>query len=68
MQSLVHNLDRASWVMREQAPVKCHGLGGRSTMVEPIYGNVFDHHSVVYEFANGVRMYALLPHDDRLLR
>jgi predicted dehydrogenase len=58
VQSLVHNLDRASWVMREAAPVKCHGLGGRSTMTEPIYGNVFDHHAVVYEFANGVRLYA----------
>jgi myo-inositol 2-dehydrogenase/D-chiro-inositol 1-dehydrogenase len=57
-QSLVHNLDRSSWVMRNQAPVKCHGLGGRSSMTEPIYGDVFDHHSVVYEFANGARIYA----------
>jgi predicted dehydrogenase len=57
-QSLVHNLDRSSWVMRNQAPVKCHGLGGRSSMTEPIYGDVFDHHSVVYEFANGVPIYA----------
>jgi predicted dehydrogenase len=58
VQSLVHNLDRASWVMHNQVPVKCHGLGGRSSMTEPIYGDVFDHHSVVYEFANGVRIYA----------
>jgi len=57
-QSLVHNLDRSSWVLGEQAPVKCHGLAGRSTMVEPIYGDVFDHHSVIYEMANGVRIYA----------
>ena len=26
--------------------------------VRRIYGNVFDHHSVVYEYANGVRLYA----------
>lgn len=58
-QSLVHNLDRASWVMGNAVPVKCHGLGGRSTMQESIYGDVFDHHSVVYEFQNGVRVYAL---------
>jgi len=58
VQSLVHNLDRASWVMHNQVPMKCHGLGGRSSMTEPIYGDVFDHHSVVYEFANGVRIYA----------
>ncbi len=58
VQSLVHNLDRAKWVMKGKNPIKCHGLGGRSTMVEPVYGNVFDHHSVVYEFEDGVRMYA----------
>jgi hypothetical protein len=27
-------------------------------MTDPIYGNVFDHHSVVYEMENGVRIYA----------
>jgi predicted dehydrogenase len=57
-QSLVHNIDRSSWAMGNKAPAKCHGLGGRSSMTEPIYGDVFDHHSVVYEFANGVLIYA----------
>jgi myo-inositol 2-dehydrogenase/D-chiro-inositol 1-dehydrogenase len=57
-QSLVHNLDRASWVMHDMAPVKAHGMGGRSTLKGEIYGSVFDHHSVVYQFDNGVRMYA----------
>ncbi len=58
VQSLVHNLDRASWVMHNEVPIACHGLGGRSSMTDPIYGDVFDHHSVVYEFANGVPIYA----------
>ena len=57
-QSLVHNLDRASWALREQPPVKCHGMGGRSTLRGEIYGSVFDHHAVVYQYANGVRLYA----------
>jgi len=57
-QSLVHNLDRASWVMNNEVPVKCHGMGGRSSMTAPIYGDVFDHHAVVYEHANGVPIYA----------
>ncbi len=57
-QSLVHNLDRTSWVLGEKVPIKCHGLAGRSAMFDPIYGNVFDHHSVVYEFESGVRAYA----------
>jgi predicted dehydrogenase len=58
-QSLVHNLDRTSWVLHNGVPIKCHGMGGRSSMVEPIYGDVFDHHAVVYEFPNSVRVYAL---------
>lgn len=58
LQSLVHNLDRANWAMRGRPPVRCIGLGGRSTLNEEIYGNVFDHHTVLYEFANGVRMHA----------
>lgn len=57
-QSLVHNLDRSRWVLHEQVPLKCHGLGGRSTMIEGKYGNVFDHHSVIYELESGVRIYA----------
>ena len=58
VQSLVHNLDRTSWVLGNKAPLKCHGLGGRSSMTARNYGDVFDHHSVVYEFENGVRAYA----------
>jgi len=58
VQSLVHNMDRASWALGNKAPVKCHGLGGRSSMTKPIYGDVFDHHSVVYECDDGVRIYA----------
>lgn len=57
-QTLIHNLDRASWALRNQAPLKAFGMGGRSTLKGEIYGNVFDHNSVVYEFPNGVRVYA----------
>jgi myo-inositol 2-dehydrogenase / D-chiro-inositol 1-dehydrogenase len=57
-QSLVHNLDRATWALGEKVPLRCHGLGGRSTMTDPIYGNVFDHHSVIYHYEDGVRLYA----------
>ncbi|MCX7886951.1 MAG: Gfo/Idh/MocA family oxidoreductase [Verrucomicrobiae bacterium] len=58
VQSLVHNMDRASWALKEQAPLRCHGLGGRSSSFGEEYGDVFDHHSVIYHFPNGVRVYA----------
>ena len=45
--------------MKGEAPIKAHGLGGRSSSFgKEIYGNVLDHHSVVYQCASGVRMYA----------
>jgi predicted dehydrogenase len=57
-QTLIHNLDRSSWAMRDKAPAKAWGMAGRSTLHAEKYGNVFDHHSVVYEFAGGARIYA----------
>jgi predicted dehydrogenase len=56
-QSLVHNMDRATWALGETTPIKCHGFGGRSSS-ENLLGDVFDHHAVVYHYANGVRGYA----------
>ncbi|MFO7907610.1 MAG: Gfo/Idh/MocA family oxidoreductase [Pirellulaceae bacterium] len=56
-QSLVHNMDRATWAMGEMTPVNCHGFGGRSSS-QNLLGDVFDHNAVVYHYANGVRGYA----------
>lgn len=58
-QSLIHNLDRMRWVMREENPTWCFGLGGRSTSFGEVHGDMFDHASVVYEHASGPRIYAL---------
>jgi len=57
-QTLIHNLDRSSWALQDAAPLSAWGTGGRSTLHGEIYGDVFDHHSVVYEFPGGVRVYA----------
>ncbi len=59
IQSLVHNLDRMRWVVHEKNPTSCFGLGGRSSSFGEVYGDMFDHHTVVYEFAGGPRLYAL---------
>ncbi len=57
-QGLIHGLDRANWAMGDKQPAKCHALGGRSSAPEEAGDNLFDHHSVVYEYANGVKLYA----------
>jgi predicted dehydrogenase len=58
-QSLVHNLDRVSWILREEMPTWAFGLGGRSASFGEVYGDMFDHHTAVYEYASGARVYAL---------
>ena len=57
LQSLVHNLDKALWALHEETPLKAHGLGGRSASFGEIYGNVFDHYAVVYDYADGRKIY-----------
>lgn len=58
-QSLVHNMDRVAWALKEETPRWAFGLGGRSAAFGEQYGDMFDHHTVVYEYASGARVYAL---------
>jgi predicted dehydrogenase len=52
----VHFLDVCSWVMREKYPVRAIGMGGRSVLSGAEYGNIYDHFSIVYEYASGTRL------------
>jgi myo-inositol 2-dehydrogenase / D-chiro-inositol 1-dehydrogenase len=54
----IHSLDKAMWLMGDKPPVAAYGMGGRQVRTEPQYGNIYDHHAVVYEWANGVRVFA----------
>lgn len=60
----VHSLDKAAWVMRDEPPLRATGLGGRQVRVQPEYGNIFDHHAVVYEYASGVKVFAYCRQQD----
>lgn len=52
-----HNIDKACWVMGE-LPIAATGLGGRQVRVDPKYGNIWDHFSVVYEYKNGRKVFS----------
>lgn len=54
----VHLLDVCSWVMRDEYPVKAIGSGGRQVRTGEQYGNIYDHHSVIYEYANGTKLFS----------
>ncbi len=54
----VHNLDVVNWAFGAH-PVKCSGMGGRAARTDPMYGNVFDHFAVEYEYPNGARVMSM---------
>lgn len=56
----VHTLDKGLWVMHDQPPAVAWGTGGRQVRTDPKFGNIFDHHAVVYEWtgATPVTLYS----------
>lgn len=54
----VHMLDLCAWVMNDQYPTSAIGTGGRQVRTGPEYGNIYDHHAVIYEYPNDVRLFA----------
>jgi predicted dehydrogenase len=52
----LHNIDVCNWVMNAH-PVKCVASGGAAWRPkEEIYGNIYDHVSAGFTYANGVQM------------
>jgi hypothetical protein len=59
VQNLVHQIDNASWVLGDVPPATAWGMGGRQVCTDPNqYGDEFDHHAIVYEYADGKRFFA----------
>jgi predicted dehydrogenase len=54
----VHNLDVMNWAFQAH-PVQCSGMGGRAARTDPMYGNIFDHFAVEYEYPNGARILSM---------
>ena len=54
----VHYLDICAWIMGGKYPARAVGLGGRQVRTGPEYGNIYDHHSVVYEYDSGAKIYS----------
>ena len=59
----VHAIDWQAWAMKDQPPERCFAVGGRQTRANiDETGNVWDHFSIIYEYANGVRAYHMCRH------
>jgi hypothetical protein len=44
--------------MRGEYPVRANGLGGRQVRTGPEFGHIYVHFTVIYEYANGVKLFS----------
>ena len=51
----IHNIDVINWA-KGSYPVKARGTGGREVRKGKLYGEIFDHHDVEFEYADGTIM------------
>ena len=54
----VHQHDVANWVL-DAVPVRATAVGGRQQRVDPVYGHIYDHFSVDYEYPDGVHIMSM---------
>jgi predicted dehydrogenase len=57
----IHNLDVINW-LKGEFPVAAQGQGGRQVRTGNQYGEIFDHHSVEFEYEDGTRMFSQCRH------
>lgn len=57
----VHSLDACNWIMKGP-PVEAQGTGGRQVRKGKNYGEIFDHHSVEFTYADGTKMFSYCRH------
>lgn len=57
----IHNIDVINW-MKQAYPVKAIGMGGCQSRRTPDEGEIFDHHAVEFEYADGSRLYSQCRH------
>ena len=54
----IHQIDLTDWVFRAH-PVRATAVGGRQARVEELYGNIYDHFGVDFEYPNGVHVLSM---------
>lgn len=57
----IHNIDVANWV-KQGHPVRAQGQGGRLVRTGKDHGEIFDHHFVEFEYADGSRVLSQCRH------
>ena len=57
----IHNIDVSNWVKGDY-PTQAYGMGGRRMRTGADSGEIFDHHFVEFDYADGSKMYSQCRH------
>jgi predicted dehydrogenase len=57
VEQAVHSLDKTAWLLGDIQPTKAMAMGGRQQRTDPMYGHIYDHFSIFYEYPTGQRVY-----------
>ena len=57
----VHDIDVGNWI-KQAHPINAQGMGGRQVRFQPGIGEIYDHHAVEFEYADGSRMFSYCRH------
>ena len=55
VEQAVHSIDMMSWAMGDVLPVSAVGVGGRQVRTDALFGHIFDHFAITYDYANGAK-------------
>ncbi len=53
----IHSLDKVNWLLGDVSAESAFGLGGRQQRTDPKWGHIYDHHTVFYDFPQGVKAF-----------
>jgi myo-inositol 2-dehydrogenase / D-chiro-inositol 1-dehydrogenase len=57
----VHDLDMCNWI-KQAHPIEANGMGGRQVRKGKDHGEIFDHHSVEFTYADGAKLFSYCRH------
>ena len=57
----IHNIDVSNW-LKGAHPIEANGMGGREVRTSNEHGEIFDHHTVEFTYADGSTMFSQSRH------
>ena len=65
VEQAVHSIDKMSWAMKDQDPLKAIATGGRQVRTDPEHGEIYDHFAVVDDYPGDVQGFHMTRQQDR---